>query len=133
MLEAVGINVEYTYLAFDANIMANLLAAPTYLMSMSSNLSGWTDIQNVAAPTAVMNGFRTETAEFNALMDEIQNSSGEQQVSAYHAANRYLVEQAWFMPIVALNGVYFTSATVDCDMQPGQIVPSLRNHHPHTS
>ena len=42
-------------------------------------------------------------------------------------AYEYLVEEAWFAPIVALNGIYFTSDAVTVVMPDAQVVPSLRD------
>lgn len=128
-LAEVGIAVEYA--AFNPSEgFAQFALHPTFFMSMSTNLSSWTDILNVAAPTAVMNPLGTQTPEFDALMTAIQESADQDQVAAYRAATEYLLEEAWFAPIIALNGVYFTSQEVDVQMQAAQIVPSLRNYSP---
>jgi len=127
----IGITVKWVVASpSSATVWKDMLGTPALVMSMGTYLSSWTDIVNVAAPTAMMNPQGIETPEFDAILDRIRSTSGEEQVAAYREASTYLVENAWFAPWLALNGVYFTSSQVGVTMQAGQIVPSLRNFKP---
>jgi peptide/nickel transport system substrate-binding protein len=128
-LAAVGITVKWTSASVDTYV-TSMLGAPAFPIIMGTNLSAWTDIQNVAAPTAMMNGARYRTAELDALLAKAQKADGDAQKTALEAVNSYLVEQAWYLPIVAPNALYFSSSRVKVTMQAAQIVPSLDDFAP---
>lgn len=127
----VGIRVQWVVASpSSATVWQDMLGTPALVMSMGTYLSPWTDILNVAAPTAMMNPQQIETPEFDAIIERIKTSTGDEQAGAYQNASKYLVDNAWFAPWLALNGAYFTSPELEVQMQAGQIIPSLRNFRP---
>ncbi|WP_182347157.1 ABC transporter substrate-binding protein [Tomitella gaofuii] len=126
-LDAVGITVVWNSVA-PSDYRSGLLGAPMYPMSMSSNLSPWTDIQNLLLPTATMNGMHSQTPELDRLLSAVQSATDDAELqSAYRAVNTYLVDQAWFVPIVAIKTMFFTADQVAVTMHDGQVVPDLRD------
>lgn len=128
-LAAVGVTVKWVT-ATAATYATSMLGAPVFPIEMSTNLSAWTDVQNVATPTAMMNGEHYQTPALNALLAKVPQTSGDQQTAALQAVDTYLVDQAWYLPIVAPNALYFSSSKVKVTMQAAQIVPSLDDFAP---
>lgn len=129
-LADVGITVRWNSIA-PGEYRTGLLGSPMFPMSMSINPSPWTDIQNLVTPTAQMNGRHVQTPQLDGLLAAAQNATDDAaRTAAYREINRYLVEQAWFAPIVAINGLYFSAPTIAVTMHNAQVVPSLRDYAP---
>ncbi|MGR6998372.1 ABC transporter substrate-binding protein [Yinghuangia aomiensis] len=128
-LADVGVTVKWLPTTPDT-FMTTALGKPAYPMVMSAPLAPWTVVQNVAAPTAVMNGTKYQTPEFDALLAKVLQTTDAEQTAAFQAVNSYLVEQAWYLPVVAPDTLYFSSAKLKVTIPAGQMMPSLDDYAP---
>ncbi|WP_159501737.1 ABC transporter substrate-binding protein [Microbacterium sp. 18062] len=128
-LAQIGITVTETPLAA-ASAIPEILSgrfAMTYIaMPLSSPL--WNVGQSIS-PTATWNVLDTQTAELTALTDAAQAAQGDELAELTQDINRYVVDNAWFVPW-SLRTAYFATAgdvTVDGVPDPYFQVPQLRS------
>ncbi|MCA2011005.1 ABC transporter substrate-binding protein [Pararhodobacter sp. CCB-MM2] len=100
-----------------------------YVFTFSSN-DPWTDIQQHLTPDAGWNAFHYSDDTLNGLIHDAQMATGDAQVAAFQAVNRYIVENAFFVPWYRQYGIYLSGSDVHVEMQPGNQAPYIRNYSP---
>ncbi len=100
-----------------------------YVFTFGSG-DAWTDIQQHIAPEAAWNAFHSSDPVLTELIKTAQYAAGDNQKKAFQAVNRYVVENAWFVPWYRQFSVYLTAANVDVDMQLHSVAPSIRDYRP---
>jgi peptide/nickel transport system substrate-binding protein len=131
-LSDVGITVKPEAIPFEK--FRGDIAAQKYPVGMFRFNAGdpWgTSIRNyISTRGSVWNPFKTQSPELDALLLEVQNA-GEQYGEAAQAVNKYVVEEAWFVPYffsAALIG--YDSETIEVVEQVGSPIPYLYNFSP---
>jgi peptide/nickel transport system substrate-binding protein len=129
-LAEVGITVEITEMNGD-DLRSQLFEAqwPFWEASMFMG-SDWVSIRTIIAPDALFNPFDTQRDELDGYISTIQVAEGEELEAAAEALNRYIVENAWFMPILRADRLVFHRDTITVEPQIQQSMPSIYNYAP---
>lgn len=129
-LAAIGIRVSYVPIN-PANLFEEF-ANPRYSLHIASIGGGadpWDNLTTVL-PDGFFNTFHTQTPELDAIVQEIRVTSGEEQVSAYQEANRYVTDNAWVAPWYKLNSFYVTASDITTERLFGSVAPLIRSFAP---
>lgn len=129
-LADIGITIEWA--PVPANEVINEMRTgkyPLIIMQLQST-DPWQAIQFFVSPRAPWNILGSEDAELTALIAAAQNASGDEQLDAYAAVNRYLVDEAWFAPFYFPDNIYAVAAGTTVEPQYQQGVPSIYNYSP---
>ncbi len=125
-LAAINITVNYTDVAMN-NFFSDILAPkyPAFFMILERNANDWTFIKFLINRDAVWNpsGYGDSTAD--TLLSKIQHSTGAAQTAALKHLNKYLVQQAWFVPFYVNEGQFAYDSKVKVATQAGNAVPYL--------
>ena len=129
-LKDVGITVKYT----DAgnNFITDMLAAkyPATWMRLQEDPTDW-QISNFELTTnAVFNPFKAADPKIDAWVKTIQTGSDSDAAAASKAMNKYVVDQAWYVPWYRVQSSFATDAKTQVKMQVGNIYPYLYNISP---
>ncbi len=100
---------------------------PAYVFTFGAH-DAWTDIQQHLTPDAGWNVLKYSDDDLNALIEEAQFSTGEDYTAALQEINRYIVENAFFVPWYRQDTIYLTGADVNVDMHPTNAVPFIRSY-----
>ena len=121
-LKDIGITVDWTKVAPNAFI-GDLISGKfgVFLMRLG-NQSDWGDLRKLAFPDSAWNPLHVDDPALAALLDKVQRSGGDEQVAAFKAVNRYLVENAWFAPWYRPEAINLLSKDVDEQPIPGNVV-----------
>ena len=124
-LKAIGISLTYQPITGD-QVVGSVIGAkwPINYFTLTST-DAWGMAQTAVAADAPFNPFHTDDPKVSQLLDTIQGSSGDAQTTAYHALDRYLVDQAWFAPWDYVKGSYITGKGVKATAVPGTSIPPL--------
>lgn len=126
-LGAVGITVKYTDHTF-ADFFPALLAPkyPAYWMQLERSANDWQFLNFLVARTAVWNPSKYGDATTDGLLAKIQTSTGAAQGKYLKQLNKYIVEQAWFVPFFAADMKFaYSPKKVKINLQAGNAVPYL--------
>jgi peptide/nickel transport system substrate-binding protein len=129
-LADVGIDVSFTDTPPE-NYIADL-GAPKYPaapMQLEEN-SDWQVIQFMISRTAPFNPFKYGDETTDRLITEIQNGDEATQVAKAKELNAYIVDQAWFAPYYRVSAGFAYDESVQVELNPTNIVPSLYDIQP---
>jgi peptide/nickel transport system substrate-binding protein len=100
---------------------------PAYVFTFGAH-DAWTDIQQHLTPEAGWNALKYSDDTLNAKIAEAQTLTGEEYDAALRDLNRYIVENAFFVPWYRQDTIYLTSADVNVDTQRTNAVPFIRSY-----
>lgn len=130
-LEEIGIRVSFENVP-DDQIIPELLSGeyPMFWFQHESQFS-WYDLSRQVAPDAVWNTLDAEDEELNELMEQAQYATDEDEADeAYQEIGTWLVENAWFAPVLRPEQVTVTQPETDVEIQNGFSDPFVRNYQP---
>jgi peptide/nickel transport system substrate-binding protein len=109
----IGVTLQITDRA-NANQYFSEAFAPKYptFMTIFGQQPIWTEGPSLFLPSALFNPFHTADAKLQALYDEAAKAIGEAKDKADQAVEAYLVQQAWFVPVVTTGLPYYTTTKV---------------------
>jgi peptide/nickel transport system substrate-binding protein len=81
-------------------------------MTVFGQIPTWIEGPSLFLPPASFNPFHTASAPLASLYQQEASSSGAQQVSYDQQIEAYLVNQAWFVPIVTIGLPYYATGSV---------------------
>lgn len=90
----------------------------------------WQAINFWGSKDAPWNPLHNEDPEISAAIEQVQTTSGADQVAAFKALSKLYVDKAWFVPAYFPDAVYFAKSSVTVKPQALQIVPSIANYAP---
>lgn len=129
-LGEIGITVNQTTVPA-ANYVADV--AQSKFEAFNFNLfqgEAWVAINQIISPTATFNPFKTTVPELTELIAEVQ-LGGEGSEAAAEDVNRYVTENAWFMPLYRIDQISaYNPETISVVGQVQQAVPSIYNFAP---
>lgn len=102
---------------------------PAALIQLQSN-DPWQAIQLMLEPAAPWNALGYEDDRVSALIAQAQAGTEEDRANAYQELNRYLVDEAWFMPVLFTDTIMVTAADVDLTTYKYSVVPPLEAYAP---
>ncbi len=100
---------------------------PAFVFTFGAH-DAWTDVQQHLTPDAGWNALKYSDDALNALIAEARTKTGDAYVAAVQEINRYIVENAFFVPWYRQDTVYLTSADVNVEMQATNTVPFIRSY-----
>lgn len=121
MLGDVGITIDWeaTQLADSiGQIMTGKYAMTFFALGAPTD---WETVQQVIAPTASFNPFKSEDPELDALIEQLRLGDGD----AARAINEYIVEQAWFAPVLAGTSIVGHGPRITLVNPTTQVLPSI--------
>ena len=89
----------------------------------------WVAINQMISTSALYNPFKSTTPELATMIDAVQNG-GEQSAEKAKEVNKYVTNNAWFVPFFRLNQMYLTNKKITVEPQLQQAIPSLYNYAP---
>ncbi|TQK20684.1 peptide/nickel transport system substrate-binding protein [Microbacterium sp. SLBN-154] len=90
----------------------------------------WVAINQIIAPTATYNPFQTTAPELEELIPVVQEG-GEGSEAAAQDINRYVTENAWFLPLYRIDQIsVYDPETITVEAQIQSAMPSLYNFAP---
>jgi ABC-type transport system substrate-binding protein len=111
--QQVGVNVQVTdYSNSDQFYGAAFGAKFPAFMTVFGQIPTWIEGPSLFLPPASFNPFHTASAPLASLYQQEARSSGTQQVSYDQQIEAYLVNQAWFVPIVTIGLPYYATNSV---------------------
>ena len=129
-LQDVGITVKYT----DAgnNFITDMLAAkyPATWMRLQEDPTDWQISNFELTANAVFNPFKSDDPKIDAWVKTIQTGSDSDAAAASKAMNKYVVDQAWYVPWYRVQSSFATDAKTQVKMQVGNAYPYLYNISP---
>lgn len=102
---------------------------PGALVQLQSN-DPWQTIQLMLQPESPWNPLKSEDEKVSALISEAQGAADSDRASTYEELNRYLVDEAWFMPVLFIDTVMITSPDVKLTTYKYSVVPPLEAYAP---
>ncbi|MBX6390707.1 MAG: hypothetical protein IRZ08_17235 [Frankia sp.] len=72
----------------------------------------WTEGPSLFLPSALFNPFHTENPQLQALYDEAARATGDAKEEADRRVKAWLVEQAWFVPVLTVGLPYYATSDV---------------------
>lgn len=130
-LDDAGIKVNYTPTALN-DIIAALLA-PKYAASQFTLIQAttpWQAAATVIAPSAVWNPFHSQDPKIDSLLKVIQTGSEAESNTAAKELNKYVVEQAWFVPFFRPKALFAVDKKTEVVPQADNAYPYLYNIKP---
>jgi peptide/nickel transport system substrate-binding protein len=128
-LADVGITVEQTSVP-GQDFVPNLVRGQ-YPVAFFSLFQGptWVAVQQMISTDAAFNPFDTTSPELQELVDTVR-AGGDGAEEAGQEINRYVTENAWFVPWYRAENVYAVNDRVTVEPTQGQAVPSIYNYTP---
>jgi peptide/nickel transport system substrate-binding protein len=130
-LADIGITVKTELLAA-SSVIPDLLSAkyPMFVIPLSS-ASAWQDIQTWIAPDAPWNMFKSSDPELDVLIAAVQaETDPAAQDAAFAEIGTWLVDNAWFAPVMRPDNVFASRDGLNVVMQAQNSVPSLSGYSP---
>jgi peptide/nickel transport system substrate-binding protein len=111
--QQVGVSVQVTDDANSNQIYAAAFGGkfPAF-MTVFGQIPTWIEGPSLFLPPASYNPFHTASAQLAALYQQEARSDGTQQASLDQQIEDYLVNQAWFVPIVTIGLPYYATSAV---------------------
>lgn len=103
-------------------------STPAILFQLASS-APWQVVTSIITPDAAWNPKATRTPELDALLATAENSIGDERTDAISEINRYVTENAWFVPLYYTVSNYASSDQVTVTPQYLN-VPSIYNFAP---
>ena len=89
----------------------------------------WVAINQLVSTRALYNPFDSTTPELQSMIDAVQNG-GERSAELAKDVNRYVTENAWFVPLFRIDQLYVMNGSVTAVPQIQQAVPSIYSYAP---
>lgn len=90
----------------------------------------WVAINQIIAPSATFNPFQTTSPELDELISVVQQG-GDDSEAAAQDVNRYVTENAWFMPLYRIDQIsVYNPETITAEAQIQSAMPALYNFAP---
>ncbi|GAA4169516.1 ABC transporter substrate-binding protein [Gryllotalpicola koreensis] len=127
------IGVKVTFEDLQGNDYITALIGGKYsaaLMTLQQDPTDWQLASFQIDKTAAWNGFHTDDPTVQGYIKTIQTGSEAQATAAGKALNKYLVDQAWFVPFFRPQSSFVTDAKTKVTVQVGNAVPYLWNITP---
>jgi len=114
-LSEAGITLNVVDSALDFPEIVNRMIAGTYpsWVTQWSLGTDWNVISQWLLPSSTFNPYKVSDPEVEKLIENIRNTTGDDQTTAYQDLNRYLVENAWTAYAYATPYAYATDDTVE--------------------
>lgn len=127
-LGEVGITVKYTQLSLSQAI-PDLLGAkyPAAFFVLQQDPTAWQVAQFSIAQGATFNVFHQPDAKVDGLLKTIQAGSQAESDAAAQKLNKYVVDQAWFVPFYRNQGTFAATADLEVTHQSNNAYPYLQN------
>lgn len=129
-LKEIGVTVKYT----DAgnNFISDMLASkyPATWMRLQQDPTAWQIATFSITPNAVFNPFKTADPKIDAWTKTIQTGTDAESAAAAKELNKFIVEQAWFVPWYRVQSSFATDAKTSVKVQVGNAYPYLWNFVP---
>jgi peptide/nickel transport system substrate-binding protein len=128
-LKAVKIKVDWvTATDYRAEMLSGKYAAAWFQLFQGTPYVNY----NLAiAPAAPRNVLKSSDATINAIDSSIKkNASSKNVIAQVKKANKYVVDQAWFVPFYTVPQMYFTNKKVSTKAQAQNAVPYLYSYAP---
>jgi peptide/nickel transport system substrate-binding protein len=128
-LADVGITVNYTDTGtnFISDILAPKFGATWMQLEQQQD---WQLINFAVAPTATFNPFKYSDPIVDGYIADIAAAAPEDQGAIAAELNKYIVEQAWFIPWYRIESNFATDANTDVVAQAGNAYPYLWSFTP---
>lgn len=110
-LGAIGIKVTYETVAFQ-DFPTKVLSGDYGMFFMFNGYSGSAAGDITSNTQGLFNPFNTTTPKLTALLTAANAAPLDKQPAAFAAVNKYLVDQAWFAPIIYSTSPYVTSKKI---------------------
>ena len=130
-LANIGIKVNYT--DYTASEIFTAILAPKYpatYFTLEEDPVPWELAEFLLTPTATFNPFHSTNPTVAGYLTTIQLGSAAQAAAAAKALNRYLVEDAWFVPFFRPQSSFVADSHTTVIVQAGNAVPYLWNIRP---
>jgi peptide/nickel transport system substrate-binding protein len=129
-LGAVGITVEWQTTGDDLfpRMLGGEWAAFPFLLQ--ADPTAWQAMQFSMLPWSPWNTSHVEDPQILGFMGALSTAEGDEADAIAHELNTYIVEQAWFAPVMRQQGAFFTNATTVVELQAENVVPYLWNISP---
>lgn len=107
------------------------VAAQKYSSMYFSLFQGepWVAINQMVSTSALYNPFKNTTPELQTMIDAVQ-TGGDDSSELAKKVNKYVVDQAWFVPLFRVNQMYYHNNKIDVTPQLQMAVPSIYNYLP---
>jgi peptide/nickel transport system substrate-binding protein len=93
--------------------------------------TAWASINMLAAPNASWNVFKSTDPVIAGALESINKNQSDKNVAAQaKVINKFLIEQAWFIPFYQLPQLYFTNSHVKTANSVANAIPYLYNFAP---
>ena len=93
--------------------------------------TAWASINMLASPNASWNVFHSTDPVINSALDSINKNQSDKNVAAQaKVINKFLIDQAWFIPFFQLPQLYFTNSHVKTANSVANAIPYLYNFAP---
>lgn len=129
-LKDVGIAVEWVKVAPDALISELTAGKHGIFFFRLGNQADWGDLKKLAFPNSAWNPLHTNDPKLLELLKNVQTAKTADQKAAFQAVNRYLVENAWFVPWYRLDSINLMTADVEEMPIPGNVMTFPLNYRP---
>lgn len=125
-LAAINITVTYSDVPLN-DFFTQILTPkfPAYLMFLERSSNDWTFIKFLINRDAIWNPSTYGDSTSDDLLNKIQHSTGAVQATHLKALNKYLVEQAWYVPFYGREGKFAYRNNLKVNVQAGNAVPYL--------
>lgn len=130
-LDTIGIEVEYENVPPD-QLITQMLGGeyPIFWMQHESQFP-WYDLSRQVVPDAIWNTLGAEDDELNDLLERAQFATEEDEAAdAYAEIGEWLVDNAWFVPVMRPDHITVTRSGIDVEVQTGFSDPFVRNYRP---
>jgi peptide/nickel transport system substrate-binding protein len=127
----VGITVDYTQVPL-AQAIPDILGAkyPASFFILQQDPTAWQVAQFSISQTATFNVFHAPDATVDGLLKTIQTGSQADSDAAAQQLNKYVVDQAWFVPFYRNQGTFAAAADLEVTHQSDNAYPYLQNIQP---
>lgn len=129
-LAEVGIRVTYEKVEPTGYVAAVQSGRYPMFWMANSTAEPWWDMSKQIPAEAPWNPFSNATPELDALITSARGSSGESYTEAMTSINEYVVEEAWFDIWFLANTIYVTTADLEVEIHPMNVVPYLNGFAP---
>lgn len=128
-LADIGVTLEILPAAL--NTFTADVAAQKYPSMYFSLFQGepWVAINQMISTSALYNPFKSTTPELATMIDAVQ-TGGDNSSTLAQDVNKYVVDQAWFVPLFRVNQMYYHNDKISVSPQIQMAVPAIYNYAP---
>jgi len=130
-LAPIGITVKFTDVPL-SEFFTQILTPkyPAFWMQLERNSDDWALLKFMVNRDSIWNPSGYGDATSDALIEKIRSSKGAAQTKLLQQLNTYMVQQAWHVPLYAVDMQFAYSSKVTVTVQGGNAVPFLYNVRP---